>query len=205
MSEHVPTTTPVSKPPPETLVVTQTQSPDVETSQPNSRSTDPMSAYHDFSNLYSSPRQSNRSSFIDSSPLFQVTASPDLNTDTAHRCIESKLNAVSSNSNSSKRNAKRVDLEHRRKKSKKRFDPSKVILTFLCKSRISEIAKNKNLSINRKGMYGNWQTARKESLKPFKEYRSILEQVPSPMNQNLHCLLLEDFMLLNPGDSIMNT
>ena len=204
MSEHVPTITPASKPPHETHVVTQSQSPDNEPSQPNSNpAIDPMSAYHDFSNMYSSPPPVNRTSLNNPSPTFKATYSPDLNNDTARRCLESKLNAIASNSNSAKRNAKRVDLEDRRKKTKTTYDPKKVILTFLREDRISEIAKKKHLSINRKGMYGNWQRAREESLKPFKDFESIFEQAPSPMNQNVHRLLLEDFMLLNPGDKII--
>ena len=54
-------------------------------------------------------------------------------------------------------------------------------------------------------MFGNWQVEREKSFRPFhtKDIEPILKAAPNVMNQNLHRLLLEDSMMLNPGDKLI--
>lgn len=92
------------------------------------------------------------------------------------------------------------------KKMKKTFDPGKVILTFLRDDYVSMNVVNTNLKfVNKKGVFGNWQVEREKSFRPFhtKDIDPILKAAPNVMNQNLHRLLLEDFMILNPGDKLI--
>ena len=93
-----------------------------------------------------------------------------------------------------------------RKKLKKTFDPEKAILTFLRDDYVSINVNDANLKfMNKKGMFGNWQVEREKSFRPFhtKDIDPILRAAPNVMSQNVHRLLLEDFMLLNPGDNVI--
>ena len=93
-----------------------------------------------------------------------------------------------------------------RKKLKKTFDPEKAILTFLRDDYVSINVNDANLKfMNKKGMFGNWQVEREKSFRPFhtKDIDPILRAAPNVMSQNFHRLLLEDFMLLNPGDNVI--
>ena len=88
------------------------------------------------------------------------------------------------------------------------FDLENIILTFLDNDYISINVKNPNLKfVNKKGMFGNWQVEREKSFRPFhtKDINPILKVAPKNMmrNQNFHNLLLEDFMMLNPGNKLI--
>ena len=112
------------------------------------RNEDPL-RYHDLSSMYQS--------WVRQVPVvvltsLQISTSPELNNTTAHRNIKQSLNAVATNSSSAKRNASRERLHGIRKKTKKTFDPEKVILTFLRNNYVVAInIKNPNLKfVNQK-------------------------------------------------------
>ena len=88
---------------------------------------------------------------------------------------------------------------------KKTVDPEKVILTFLRNEYVLINVNATNLKfVNKKGMFGNWLIERQTSFRPFhtKDIDPILKAAPNVMSQNIHQLLLEHFMLLNPGDNV---
>ena len=109
----------------------------------------------------------------------QITASPELNNTTAHRQIKESLNAVATDTSSTKRNASRAHLNGIRKKMKKTFDPEKVIFTFLRDHCVSINVNTANLKfVNKKGGYV-WKLASGErevvQTVPHKGHRSHFE------------------------------
>ena len=208
MSDYETNTTPIPQcPPPIIPVITQTQ-PSIQSlvsqfNQHIQRNEDLLGAYHDLSTMYQS---SVRQVPLPAPTSMQITASPELNNTTAHRQIKESLNAVATDTSSTKRNASRAHLNGIRKKMEKTFDPEKIILTFLRDHYVSININTANLKfVNKKGMFGNWQVERVKLFRPFhiKDIDPILKAAPNVMNQNIHRLLLEDFMMLNPGDNVI--
>ena len=80
------------------------------------RNEDLLGAYHDLSTMYQSPFQQVP---LPAPTSIQITASPELNNTTARRQIRESLNAVGTDTSSTKRNAFRANLNGIHKKMKK--------------------------------------------------------------------------------------
>ena len=79
------------------------------------------------------------------------------------------------------------------------------MLSFLCESHIKDIINYTRRFVNRNTAIRNWSKESRQnraSWKPFQDLKLILESAPDLLSQSYHCLLLESFMLLNPGDVI---
>ena len=121
------------------------------------------------------------------------------------------LTSFETNNNHRKRDGSNlVDANKKAKKKKKiRVKPFTTICGFLRDSAIDdkqlELNSNKgniSMSSDIKSALTFWSNKRVASYAPFNGIKA-LANAPPPLMMNDHCLLLEDYMMLKPGDEVM--